>query len=185
MRSSLFSNFSTSQMYHVAWTPEDDEYILAGFQDNGIKLRSNNSSHFNDINGADGFDVSFYGGDKTRFYTTVNESVYRFWNSGANRGTITPPGGPDTSAARYDWFGTVRAHNTNNNIVFVGYDDVFVSTDDGNTYTNTGASGSWALETCPSNSNRIYAAGDIDYNESNSGSLWRSDSLGFSGWIGI
>jgi len=113
----------------------------------------------------------------------LNERAYRYSNSGSSKTDITPAGGDP--GGDYDWFGNIAAHVSDPDYVFLGYDDVFVSDDQGDTWTNTGASGSWAIATCPSNSNRLYAAGATSYNNSSSGTLWRTDDLGSSGWTAL
>lgn len=168
--------FNTSQMYHMTGTDLDDFYLLAGFQDNGVKLKTGASDSWTHVRNSDGFDVSFNPIDKTEFYATINQGARRFWNNGSNSTLITPPA--------TDWFCTIRAHVSDENVVFYGSDTIQISNDKGNTWTPVLTSGSWALETCPSNGNRIYAAGDVDYNSSSNGTLSRSNNQGTS-WTSL
>ena len=179
----LLDGFETSQLYHMAGTLLQNDYLLGGLQDNGVKLKNGAGSFWDHVQSNDGFDVSFYPNDETRFYATLNKRAYRYSDGGATNTDITPPGGD--SGGDYDWFGTIAAHVSDSDYVFVGYDDVFVSDDRGSTWTNTGASGSWSLATCPSNANRLYAAGATTFNTSTSGTLWRTDNLGDDGWFAL
>lgn len=166
----FLDGFNTSQIYHMAGTSLNDDYFVIGLQDNGVKIKTDGTSTFDHINGADGFDVSFNPADETEFYATANQSAIRFWNSGADKETITPPNN--------DWFGTIRAHISDENTVFYGSDTFQISNDKGSTWTPVFNTASWALETCPSNSNRLYASGATNYNKNSNGSLSRSDDQG-------
>lgn len=179
----LLTGFRNSQLYHMAGTLLQNDYLLGGLQDNGIKLKNGAGSFWDHVHSNDGFDVSFYPNDETKFYGTLNKRAYRYSGSGSSITDITPPGG--ASGGDYDWFGTIAAHVSDPDYVFLGYDDVFVSDDQGGSWTNTGASGSWSLATCPSNANRLYAAGASSYNNSSSGTLWRTDDLGDDGWTAL
>ena len=164
--------FNTSQIYHMTGTALNDDYILIGLQDNGVKLKSDGTTTYTHVNGADGFDVSFNPVDESEFYASVNQGAVRFWNDGNNSSTITAPNS--------NWFGTIRAHVSDENTVFYGSDTFQISNDKGQSWTPVLNTATWALETCPSNSNRLYAAGAASFNVSNNGSLSRSDDQGVS-----
>ncbi|MDF1696392.1 MAG: hypothetical protein P1U56_11190 [Saprospiraceae bacterium] len=166
----FLDGFNTSQIYHMAGTPLNEDYILIGLQDNGVKLKSDNSSTFTHVRSADGFDVSFNPIDETEFYATINQGARHFTNSGGASTSITPPNA--------NWFGTIRAHISDENTVFYGSDTFQISTDKGNSWSFVLNSATWALETCPSNSNRLYAAGASSYNANSNGTLTRSDDQG-------
>ena len=170
----LLDGFRVSQLYHMDGTLLDNNFLLGGFQDNGLKLKHGVGSFWDHVQSADGFDCSFYPDDETKFYGTLNKQVYRYSSSGTSSTGITPPGGD--SGANYDWFGTVAAHVSDQDYVFVGYDDVFVSDDEGSSWTNTGVSGSWSLATCETNGDRLYAAGSSDYKDG-IGGMWRNDDI--------
>ena len=169
----FYDGFETSQMYHMTGTPLDDDYFLGGLQDNGVKVRTANHGSWAHAWGSDGFDVAYNPIDKTEFYATVNQGALRFWNNGSSSDVISPP--------IRDWFGTIRTHVSDPNIVFYGTDTIQISYDKGLTWTNSFASGTWALETCPSNSNRLYAAGGDNFNVSDTAAaLTRTDDLGLT-----
>jgi hypothetical protein len=178
--SNLYSGYTTSQYFHMTGTSLDADYILGGLQDNGVKIRKTNSTSWLDVSSGDGFDVAFQPDDETNFYATVNRKLYRFTNGGNTKNNITPS---QDSLGNFSWFGTIVTHISDPDIIFAGYKDVYKSEDQGDTWTNKGVSGSWAMATCPSNSTKIYAAGGSSYN-SGTGGLYRSNNLG-DDWVNL
>jgi len=166
----------TTQIYHMSGTTVNNNRVIIGTQDNGVQIRQNNNSQFTFFAGGDGFDSRFDPGSSTSGIITSNRSVIRFWNSGASTSS-------SNLAPSDDWFPTVEVHQSNASIKFVGGEDVHRSNNNGSSWTNLGASGSWAMETCPSNHNRIYTAGGAAYN-STAGEVYRSDDLG-NNWTTI
>jgi hypothetical protein len=175
----LWTGFVTGQMFHMRGTPLNNNDFLAGFQDNGIKARVA-GSYWEDIRGADGFDVSFFPTTADKFYATLDMQLWRMDGTFQN---VTPD--PDSNGNK-QWFGTVTTHVSNPNIVYAGYSNVFRSDDQGATWEDLGGSGSWSLATCPSRQNRIYAAGDASYADSGdyTPEIYRSDSLGYN-WVSL
>ena len=159
----------TTQIYHMSGTTVDNNRVIIGTQDNGVQIRQNNNSQFTYFVGGDGFDSRFDPGSSSSGIISSNRSVLRFWNSGSNTSSNIAPSD--------DWFPTVEVHQSNSDIKFVGGEDVHRTNDNGSSWTNLGASGSWTMETCPSNHNRIYTAGGTTYGTS-SGEVYRSDNLG-------
>ncbi len=177
---SLHTGFITGMFFHMSGTDLDDNYFLGGFQDNGVKIRKANTSTWTHVNSADGFDVAFKPDDKTIFYASVNKRLKRFTNTGSSNTNITPS---QDTMGNFQWFGTVVTHISDPDIIFAGYSDIYKSTNQGSSWTNTGASGSWALANCPSNSAKIYAAGGSSY-ANGTGGLYRSNDTGDS-WTSI
>ncbi|MDX1407161.1 MAG: hypothetical protein R3330_03480, partial [Saprospiraceae bacterium] len=168
---SLFVGFETSQFYHMTATPLDDNYLLGGLQDNGVKQREANSSTFIHIKSNDGFSSAYFPNSKDSFYFALNRDIWR--NENGTHIQITPLSGDDK-----EFFGHVITHRTRGDTVLVGNSDIFRSFDGGQNWTNEGFSGSWAMTNCPSNGNRFYSAGASSYFPSSSGGLWRSDNIG-------
>ena len=165
----------STQIYHMSGTTVDNNRVIMGTQDNGVQMRQSNSSSFTYFAGGDGFDSRFDPGSSTSGIISSNRGVYRFWNSGSNvTGNIAPS---DT------WFPTLEVHKSNANIKFYGGSDVYKTEDNGSSWDNIGASGTWAMTTCPSNHQRIYVAGGAKFN-SIVGEVYRSDNLG-STWTVI
>jgi hypothetical protein len=148
----LSDGIAASQIYHMAGSLTDIDNMIIGLQDNGCKRRNANTSTWDQVLSADGFDCIYNDGSSTDGYLSWNSSVNRFWNNGANRAGITPPGSSG-------FFPRVASAINDGTLVLAGYSDIYKSEDSGNSWTNEGAAGNWDIERCPSNENRFYAAG--------------------------
>ena len=168
------TGMGTMQIYNVGRHPDNISNLIIGTQDNGLKLRQA-SSNFVHVYGGDGFDGAWAAGRDT-IYATRNKNVYRFTNNASDVKNINED-------IPLNFFGHVETHNTNPDMVFVGKKDVWRSDDAGATWDNLGVSGYWDVEMCPSNSNRIYAAGSENL-YFGPGGLWRSNNLG-DDWISL
>ena len=166
----LSPNIETSMFYHMRGWDGNVNKLMGGLQDNGVKYRLTNSSAFYHIDGADGFDVVFNPDNGQPGYSTINSSVLAYSNNGANSTDKTP----DEDSL---FFKTIAIHNTNPDTILVGTSDIFRSYNGGSSYSNRGASGSWALTSCPSNNFRFYAAGGAGF-WNGSGNLYFSDDIG-------
>jgi len=168
--SDLSPNIETSQFYHLAGWDGNQYKYLGGLQDNGIKYRKTNNSEFNHIIGGDGFDIVFNPNTGQPAYGTGNDVFYIFSNDGQN------------SSAYYVnedfFFQPLAVHNTKPDTVLVGSNDIYKSTTGSVPFSNKGATGSWAMTSCPSNSNRFYSAGDYDYGPDDNGRLYFSADIG-------
>ncbi|HMO33045.1 MAG TPA: hypothetical protein PKE63_00640 [Lacibacter sp.] len=177
----LSAGLGTAQPYHLAGAETNPNILYFGCQDNGVKNRGTNSSNWNHIMGADGFDVVIDYNNTNRAWYSVNRTILRTTNAGFSE-ECASVARTVQNCNSYQWFGNIAQHTTDPNTIFVGYDSVFKSTNSGFSYTAKSASGSWDIVTCKSNSNRIYAAGvpgEVDgYRPSESGRLYRSDDAG-------
>jgi photosystem II stability/assembly factor-like uncharacterized protein len=170
----LNESMTISQIYRMAVNPDNYHAMLAGLQDNGIKKRIYNSSSFELINGSDGFNVGYDAIDTSIYYAVINKGIKRFTNNGANDFGLTPPDSERPFAPN------MAVHTTLGNALFFGEDDLWRTTDAtdaANWIKSPGILGGWALQTCPSNGNRVYTAGGEQYS-STSGILRRSDNGG-------
>lgn len=144
-----------AQYYRIDITTEDDNYVVGGLQDNGIKLKKNTSVIFDHIQGADGFDTKFYNGDKSKFYATTNGSTKRFWDNGSSQANFNMPGNL--------WFNKLAIKPDDNNTVLIGTDDnggrLYKSTNQGDNVTFVDVPCSAAIESCPSYDDLVYFAG--------------------------
>lgn len=165
-------DIATAQPYHLAGFDANPELLYFGSQDNGVKNRSTATPVWRHINGADGFDVMVDYNNANRAWWSVNQSLKRTTDFGSTSVSCCVGECGDDG-----WFADLAQHVTNPNTIFAGYDDIFKSTDAGDTYTNTTnllLSGTSDIKTCPSNSNRIFAA------RGSQGRLCRSENAGDS-----
>jgi hypothetical protein len=169
---SHFEDMNTSQFYRMAVNPEDYISMIAGAQDNSIKKRSSNTSYFDEIGCCDGFGVDYDVANPDTIYAVMNQSIQRSTNGGIGFVNITP-------ANSVNPFGmALAAHSSLTNALFVASDTIWSSTNGGNNWTiSTIADGAWFLRTCPSNGNRIYAAGGASPNAA-TGVIRRTDDGG-------
>jgi hypothetical protein len=151
--------------------------MFCGAQDNGGHYRNGVTSTFwNTIKG-DGYDVRMFNGSTSQVYLSVNKNLYRS-NSDLTDWT-------EMSSLPDDWYKIVVMSYSSNNIVFASSDPVYRTTNGGTNWSNVGANGRWAMATCPSNSNRVYAAGGDSWNDGGTQAgkqIYRSDDQGDS-WI--
>lgn len=149
---SHFDGMSISQFYRMAVSPSNYLDMIAGAQDNGVKKRSNGTSYFDEIAGADGYTVGYDEANNSTYYAIRNSSLTRFTNDGANN---------NGWAANLRFFTSMAVHTSLGNTVFLA-SDTFRTVVNGNISNYVAASmprGGWYLKTCPSNGNRIYMAG--------------------------
>lgn len=152
-----YTGMTNTQYYHFDVSDADENYMFGGAQDNGGHYRNGATSTFLHTIKGDGYDVRFYNGATSQLYLSVNKSLYR---SNATLTDWTEMPGMDA-----DWYKTVAISYSNNNIVFASSDPVYRTINGGTGWVNVGANGRWALVTCPSNSNRVYAAGGDSWND--------------------
>ncbi|MEO6541496.1 MAG: hypothetical protein ABIN74_10910, partial [Ferruginibacter sp.] len=164
----LFSGLSCTQFYHFEAGNEDEE-TWGGAQDNGTQIRNGVSSTFTKFDGGDGYDVltdKAPAGNNDDSYWVVNKEI---WADGIVDVNVTP----DID----EFFPNLAMCPTNEDILFAGYSKLFFSYNRGSDwdyyYDNYPIPGNWSLSTCPTNVQRIYAAGINDYTEG----LFRIDNL--------
>jgi photosystem II stability/assembly factor-like uncharacterized protein len=179
----LTNDLEVSQIYHMAGWDGNINKLLIGLQDNGLKYRKDNTSDFYHLGCCDGFEIAFNNINGQPAYGTVNNSVVKYYYNGT-ASVWTQPDSND------QWFKTLVMHNTDTSIILVGTGQGIIrTTNAGATWTNEGATGSWSLAACPSNTSRFYASGGSNfqtgdggvYFSSNTGDTWtlKSNNPGF------
>lgn len=171
------SDMVISQMYRVG-IAETDERIMAGLQDNGSKLR-NNDSNWTDEVGGDGMDCAINPTNSDVLYACIqNGNLRRSTNAGASWTDIRSniPGSP-TGA----WVTPYLLDPSNPSTVIAGYRSVWKSTNQGNSWTNIGDNISPFnlnyLAISPTDANYIYAGrGSTMYRTSDGGDNWETIS---------
>lgn len=169
---SHFADMNITQFYRMAVDPNDYINMIAGAQDNAVKRKTGATSFFDEIACCDGFGVEYDNTNSDTIYTVNNQAIFRSFDGGNNFTNITPV---QTTAT---WATNLAVHTSLPGALFVGSDSVWRSTNNGTNWTpSIFTLAGWFLRTCPSNGNRVYAAGGTAYN-SNTGILRRSDDGG-------
>lgn len=150
----LSAGISTAQFYHIDDYNANQYAMLGGCQDNGIKYKTANTSAFSHISSGDGFDAVIDYTNQAKGYVSVNEYLLKYNNfTGSPYRTIASTG---------SFFKQIEMNSSNSKFIYFTRDSLILKYDtstDISTRLGTIARGHWALKTCPSNSNRIYAAG--------------------------
>lgn len=142
-----------TQSYHMTATNGDANVVLIGNQDNGIKYRNNNTTYFSNVGAGDGFDVVINYADQNKGYAVINKNVYRYNNF------LTTS--PDMISVD-QWYPQIEMHSSDTSVIFIAASTIWmfdINLNSSADISNGIAEGYWALKTCPSNANRIYAAG--------------------------
>ncbi len=174
---SHFEGMNITQFYRMAVSPIDYLDMIGGSQDNAVKKRNNGTSTFDQIGCCDGFTVAYGLSSEDTIYAVMNRTINRSSDGGTNFTNITPQNTANPFAM------SMAVHTSLPGGLFIGSDTIWRSINAGTNWLfSSSNSGGWFLRTCPSNGNRIYAAGGNAYN-STVGSLRRSDDGGVT-WVG-
>lgn len=169
-----YSGFSNAQFYHFDVSELDNDIMLVGAQDNGINRRAGNTNVFNHVTNGDGYACRFHHNTTGPAYFGVNQNIFKT-DAGFTTFAETATNVPN------NWYKTIAISYFNNNIVFSSGSDIYKTVNGGTSWTSMGGRGRWALITCPSNSNRVYASGGDSWNDGGAQlnkQLMRSDDLG-------
>lgn len=166
----ISSGMEISQLYRLGVSQTSSSDIIAGLQDNGTKSKS--GSTWNDVLGGDGMECAIdYTTTSTQYGEIYNGDIKRTTNSWGSFSSITT--GLSGSAA---WVTPFTLDPTTNTTIYIGYQDVWKSTNQGSLWTKISPwTGSTlrSLAVAPSNSNTIYAATQtILYVTTDGGSNW-------------
>lgn len=166
-------NMSNTQFYHFGVSETSSEIIMGGAQDNGIKLKSGPSSTFSKFAGGDGFEIEFLHNNTNQAYFSINKRLFK---SDAGVTTFELMSGlPE------EWFKTIAISHSSSNTAYTSSGSIYKTTNGGTSWTDMGGSGRWAIVTCPSNGNRVYAAGGASWNDGGAQSskkMQRTDDAG-------
>lgn len=166
------------QYYSVAVSQTDPFLVMGGTQDNGTRIRTASPS-WRSGNGGDGMECAIDNIDESVLYCTyVNGQLYRSNDGWVNDiyNDITPQfnGNPVDG----DWVTPFVLDPSDNNTILAGYDDVYYSTDQGDSWQKISTnlfSGSNIQEVgvSPADSRYLYAiVGSRVKYTSDGGALW-------------
>ncbi|MCF6341685.1 MAG: PKD domain-containing protein [Bacteroidales bacterium] len=164
------------QMYRlgVAQTVSDD--VITGLQDNGTK--NFETDVWEDVIGGDGMEcIIDYTNANTQYGELYYGNIKRTTDHWANYTTISNGIGGNGA-----WVTPYVIDPNSNQTLYVGYNDVWKSTNQGNSWvkiSNWGGNTLRSLAIAPSNSNYIYAATySTIYKTDNGGSSWSNITSG-------
>lgn len=164
------SGIVNSQMYKLGISQTDGK-VMTGLQDNGSKLRETNGN-WSDVIGGDGMECAIQQNDGQVLYGSLYYGDFnRSTNGGVSWTNISDnvPGGPSGA-----WVTPFEIDPSMPTTLYAAYQQVYKSTDRGNTWASIGNFTSNTLnllKIAPSNSQVIYAA-------RSNGSLWRTTNGG-------
>jgi PKD repeat protein len=167
---SLDNDMQISEMYGFGQSTSNANLLITGWQDNGTNLYNGS---WGATMGGDGM-LCFISksNDNNMWGSQYNGSMNRSTNGGAS---WSPCGTPAGTAA---WVVPWREDPTTANTIYCGFNNVFKSTNGGQTWTQLGNLGIGtttigAIAISPANSNVIWAAaGGSLYKTSNGGGTW-------------
>ncbi|MBL0048714.1 MAG: T9SS type A sorting domain-containing protein [Bacteroidetes bacterium] len=180
----LSNGLIITQFYSIAVAQSDPVFMIGGTQDNGGRKRTGLNS-WASTNGGDAMETAIDQSNTQIIYTTyVDGQLYRSMDRWTNDTyhDITPAG------ISGNWVTPYLLDPSNQSTIYAGYEDVYKSTDRGNTWNkiSNNLTGSTSdkldeLEISTLNSNVIYAARENKiYTTTNGGVSWANHSLPFA-----
>ncbi len=180
----LSNGLIITQFYSISVAQSDPVFMIGGTQDNGGRKRTGLNT-WASTNGGDAMETAIDQTNTQIIYTTyVDGQLYRSMDRWTNDTyhDITPAG------ISGNWVTPYLLDPNNQSTIYAGYEDVYKSTDKGNTWNKisnnlTGSSSDKLdeLEISTLNSNVIYAARENKiYTTTNGGVSWASHSLPFA-----
>lgn len=169
------------QMYRIGLAATNPNVVVTGTQDNG-SMKYDNGNWWATI-GGDGMECLVdYSDEKIMYAEYYYGAISKSIDGGYNFFDIKPPLSPNGA-----WVTPYVIHPTDHNTLFMGFDDVYKTTDGGINWTTisqylTGGINLQSLAIAQSNSNYLYAAtGDQIYRTTNGGSSWDYITSGLPG----
>ena len=167
----ITNGMAHTQFYKIGVSQTDATYVVAGAQDNGTKLRAGTS--WSNIGGGDGMECIIDPTNKnTQYYSLYYGRITRLRNGSPSVISENVPGRP-----RGAWVTPYVLDPSNNNTILAGYQDVYRSTNQGDSWSNIsngqlGSSNLSAIAVAPSASNTIYATNGRSIYRTTNASSW-------------
>lgn len=177
----LSNGLIITEFYKIAVSQQDSVFMIGGTQDNGGRKRMTMNA-WGATNGGDGMEVAINPTNDQTMYTTYWGGVlYRSYDQWVTDKyyEITP----DTTKGA--WVTPYMLDPNNPNRLVAGYRDVWISDNEGDTWTPisnnlTGAASNKleVLDVARKNSNVIYTGrGKMKYHTTNLGTTWQADTI--------
>ncbi|GIV30018.1 MAG: hypothetical protein KatS3mg028_1084 [Bacteroidia bacterium] len=176
--SAINGAMNIAQIYKLGLSATSSSLIVTGHQDNGTNKW--NGTSWTEIYGGDGADCFIsWNNNNTIVASYVYGDFQRSTNGGASWTSIAP-----ATTENAAWVAPIIQHPSNPNTFLCGYENVWISTNQGTSWTKPGTVGSGTgdilgVKVAPSNTNVIYAfRSNALYRSSNNGVLWTDISTG-------
>ncbi len=170
----LSNNLVISQIYRLGVSQTDSGMVLNGLQDNGCKLYGLGGWY--DVTGGDGMEcIIDYTNKNIQYASYTNGEIYRTKKLWSDQGATISDNIADTNGGA--WVTPYIIDKTDPSTLYVGYADVWKTTDRGNTFTKISTMNTVndirSLAVAPSDSNVILAA-DFSHiwKTTDSGTTW-------------
>ncbi len=151
----LSSGINVTQFYHIDDNDNNEYAFLGGTQDNGTMYRSTNTGSFTHVGGGDGFEAVIDYSNQNKGLAVANQSIYKYTDF-ANK--------TKQFIAKDSFYPQVELHTANPNRFYYSYDSLYTWHNGVYSLLGNGMiNGYNALKTCPSNNDRIYAAGGYSF----------------------
>ncbi len=176
--SAINGAMNIAQMYKLGISATSSSLIVTGHQDNGTNKW--NGTLWQEIYGGDGADCFISWNNNN---TIVASYVYGDFQRSTNGGLSWTSIAPSTSESAA-WVAPIIQHPTNPSIFLCGYENVWISTNQGTSWSQPGVIGSGTgdvlgVKVAPSNTNVIYAfRSNTLYRSANNGGAWTNISTG-------
>lgn len=169
----LGNGLNITQFYRLGASQTHDQIWIAGAQDNGTKNYV--GGNWQDVIGGDGMECMIDHTDPNYQYGSLyygrilrsSDGGYNFWDW-VSTGNFTSESGA--------WVTPFTMHPTSNQTIYIGYRNVYKTTNRGTSWTkltNWSGSSLQLLKTDPDNANYIYASHGSDlYMTSDGGTNW-------------
>ena len=173
----ISGNLAISQMYRLG-VSQSDSKVICGLQDNGTKLRSNTGAWTDNI-GGDGMECFIHPANSNIMYGEFQYGeIRRSINGGASWSNIHNNLPDDLEGS---WITPFLMDPNTPSTIYAGYNDVYISTNQGNTWTaiSSGLSPTNKLRfivVAPTNSQVIYASDGY--------AVWKTTDGG-AGWNAV
>ncbi len=176
--SAINGAMNIAQIYKLGLSATSSSLIVTGHQDNGTNKW--NGTSWTEIYGGDGADCFIsWNNNNTIVASYIEGDFQRSTNGGASWTSIAP-----STTENAAWVAPIIQHPTNPNIFLCGYENVWISTNQGTSWTKPGTVGSGTgdilgVKVAPSNTNVIYAfRSNALYRSTNNGVSWTNISTG-------
>lgn len=183
----LSNGLGIGQLYRLGTSATSIDNVLIGLQDNGLRLKT--GSTFTEVIGGDIAEcIIDYTNSATQYACANTGYLYRTYDSWANRTVLANniPGFAAYLAANGigpgAWLTPLAIDPVDNNTLYMGFNNVWKTTDQGNTWNVISSLGSLkplqTIAIAPSNNQIIYTATyDTLYGTGNGGATWAYNTI--------